>query len=172
MRRNFIGIGLCAVVGLALTTTAAFAADDRKDKVDLSGIPKVVMDTLKGKWPKAEIHKWTKEKEGDKVVYDIEFKVDGKNFEADIFENGIIENWEKAIEAKDLPKVVSEAVYKKYPKSTFKEVMEITEVNGKTEKLQGYEIVLETADKKSVEVTVSPEGKIMEDSTDKKEEKK
>ena len=53
-----------------------------------------------------------------------------------------------------------------------KEIMEVTEVKGKTEKLEGYEVNLETADKKEVEVTVAPDGKILEDSGDKKDEKK
>jgi hypothetical protein len=36
-------------------------------------------------------------------------------------------------------------------------------VKGKDEKLSAYEVVLETADKKEVEVRVSPEGRILED---------
>ena len=94
-------------------------AEEKKDKKDekKDEIPKKVMDALKAKFPKAEIRKWTKEKEGDKVVYDIEFKQDGKKFEADIFEDGTIHNWEREIQAKDLPKAVTDAVEKKYPKS-------------------------------------------------------
>ena len=80
--------------------------------------------------------------------------------------------FEKEFDAKDLPKAVTEAVEKKYPKSKFKEVMEITEVKDKKEVHGGFEIVLETADKKEVEVVVAINGKILEDSTDKKEEKK
>ena len=33
--------------------------------LELDKIPKVVMDALKARFPNAEIHKWTKEKEGD-----------------------------------------------------------------------------------------------------------
>ena len=47
--------------------------DKGKDKLDLDKIPKNVMDSLKAKFPKAKIHKWTKEKDGDNVVYDVEF---------------------------------------------------------------------------------------------------
>ncbi len=46
------------------------------------------------------------------------------------------------------------------------------EVQGKDEKLSAYEVVLVTADKKDVEVRVSPEGKILEGTGEKKEEKK
>ena len=158
-----------AVLVAAGSARAEDKKDDKKDE-----IPKKVMDALKAKFPKAEIRKWTKEKENDKVIYDIEFKQDGKNFEADIFEDGTYQNWEKQIEAKDLPKAVRDAVDKKYPKATLKEVMEINDVKDGKDSLHGYEIVLETADKKEVEVTVAPDGKILEDSSDekKKDEKK
>jgi uncharacterized membrane protein YkoI len=166
--RNLLGVGVCLVLGLVLTVTA----QDKKDVADLDKIPKAVMDGLKAKFPKPVITKWTMEKEGDKVVYDIEFTQEGRKCEADIYEDGTIHNFEKAIEAKDLPKAVTEAVEKKYPKATMKTIMEITEVKDKKEALEGYEIELVTADKKDVEVTVAPDGKILEDSTEKKEEKK
>lgn len=144
-------------------------ADDPKD---LEKIPKAVMDALKAKFPKAKIEKWSKEKEEGKVVYDIEFKQDGRKAEADIFEDGTIHNFEKQFDAKDLPKAVKDAVEKKYGKSKMKEVMEITEVKDKKEVHGGFEIVITTADNKEVELTVAKDGKILEDSTDKKDEKK
>ena len=131
-------------------------------------IPEVVMDGLKAKFPKAKIHKWTREKEGEIVVYDIEFEQFGLKFEADIKEDGAIHNWEKEIADRDLPEAVKKAVETKYPKSTIKEIMEITVVNNGKDALEGYEIVLETADKKEVEVTVAPDSKILEDSGEKK----
>jgi hypothetical protein len=161
----WLALGLCAIAVLPFAT-----AQDKKDKLDQ--IPKKVMDTLKTRFPKAEIQKWTKEKEGDIVVYDIEFKQGTQKFEADIKEDGSIHNWEKEIAAKDVPEAVRTAVEKKYPKAAWKEIMQITEVKNNKEMLEGYEIVLETADKKEVEVTVAPDGKILEDSTDEKKDKK
>jgi len=162
-------LSLAALAAIGLVSIAR--ADD--EPKDLDKIPKAVMDTLKGKFPGAKIRKWTKETENGKVVYDIEFtQKNGKKAEADIFENGTIENYEIEFDAKDLPKAVTEAVEKKYPKSKMKEVMEITEVKDGKESHGGFEIVLETAAKKDVEVTVSKEGKILEDSSEKKEEKK
>jgi len=153
---------------------AGFVFNGTASSADEKEIPKKVMDALKAKFPKAEIHKWTKEKEGDAVVYDIEFKENGRKCEADIKEDGTYVNYEREIAAKDLPKAVTDAVEKKYPKATMKEIMEIMEVKGKDDKLEGYEIVLVTADKKEVEVTIAPDGKVLEDSTEekKKEEKK
>jgi hypothetical protein len=176
-RFRWVAGGLFAAVlaGLLLAGSAVRAQDKKdkdKDKLDLHKIPKKVMDALKAKFPKAEIHKWTSAKEGDDIVYDIEFKQEGRKFEADIKENGTYINFEREIAAKDLPAAVKKAVEKLYPKSTLKDIMEIIEVKGKDEKLDGYEIVLDTAGKKEVEVTVAPDGKILEDSGAKKEEKK
>ena len=144
----------------------------QEEAVPPDKIPKAVMDALLAKFPKAKIDKCTKAKEGDDVVYDIEFKQEGRKCEADIKENGTYINYEKAIEAKDLPKAVRDAIEKRYPKATLKEIMEETEVKGKDEKLSAYEVVLVTADKKDVEVRVSPDGKILEDTGAKKPEEK
>lgn len=149
-------LGLCLLIG-----TALWGADE--EKVSSDKIPKAVMDALLSKFPKAKVDKCTKAKEGDDVVYDIEFKEGTRKCEADIKENGGYINFEKAIEAKDLPKAVKDAIEKKYPKFSLKETMEETEVTGKDEKLSAYEVVLETADKTEVEVRVSPQGEILED---------
>jgi hypothetical protein len=132
--------------------------------LELDKIPKVVMDALKARFPDAEIHKWSKEKEGDIVVYDIEFKQQDRKFEADIKEDGTIHNWEKEIAAEDLPEAVKKTAEEKYPNSTHKEIMEITAVKDGEDVLEGYEIVLETADKKEVEIAVAPDGRILEES--------
>jgi hypothetical protein len=139
---------------------------EKKAEVDLEldKIPQVVMNTLKAKFPKAEIHKWTKEKEGDIVIYDIELEQEGRKFEADIKENGSIHNWEKEITAEYLPEVVMKAVAAKYPQATIQEIMEITSVTEEKEALEAYEVVLKTVDEKEVEVAVAPDGKILEDS--------
>ena len=162
--RRLVWLAAPVAAGLML----AVAASQPEDKVDPDKIPKAVMDSLKAKFPKPEITKCTKEKEGGAVVYDIEFKQEGRNCEADIKENGIFINYEKAIAAKDLPKVVSDAIEKRYPKAALKEIMEETEVKGKDEKLSAYEVVLVTADKKEVEVRLSPDGKILEDTGEEK----
>jgi Putative beta-lactamase-inhibitor-like, PepSY-like len=144
----------------------------QEEAVPPDKIPKAVMDALVAKFPKAKIDKCTKAKEGDDVVYDIEFKQEERKCEADIKENGTYVNYEVAIAEKDLPKAVREAIDKKYPKATLKEIMEEKEVKGAEEKLSAYEVVLVTAEKKDVEVRVSPEGKILEDTGEKKDENK
>ncbi len=154
--------GAAAIAALLLALPATHAQE--QDKLELDKIPKTVMDALKAKFPQAEIRKCTKEKEGDIIVYDIEFTQNEQKLEADIKEDGTIHNWEKQITAKQCPKAVKRAAKKAYPKSTFKEIMEITAVTDGKDALEGYEIVLETADKKVLELMLAPDGKIVEES--------
>jgi hypothetical protein len=172
-RLNWLANGslVAVLVALFLIGSQARGQEKAKDKLDLDKIPKAVMDALKSKFPKAEIHKWTKAKEGDDVVYDIEFKENGRKCEADIKENGTYINYEKEIAAKDLTEAVRKTLDKRYPKATLKEIMEITDVKGKNETLEGYEIVLEAVDKKEQEITIAPDGKVLEDTGEKKEDK-
>jgi len=165
-----VGGLLSALVAVLLLAQPAAHAQD-KGKLGLDKIPEKVMDALKAKFPKAKIQKWAKEKEGDIVIYDVEMKQEGRKFEADIKEDGTIHNWEKEIAAKDLPKAARKAVRARYPKATIKEIMEITAVNDGKDTLEGYEIVLKTAEKKGVEVTVAPDGRILEDSGEKRHAK-
>src|SRR5437588_734837 len=145
MRQSVVLFGAFAL--FVLIGTRAVRAQE--EAVPLDKIPKAVMDALLSKFPKAKIDKCTKAKEGDAIVYDIEFKQpNGRKGEADIKENGTYINYEKEIDAKDLPKAVRDAIEKKYPKSTLKEIMEETEVKGKDEKLSAYEVILVTTEKK------------------------
>jgi len=154
------------LAGLLLVWPVAQAQE--KDRSDTNQIPKLVMDGLKAKFPKAEIVKWTKEKEGNLFVYDFEFTQGGQKFETDIKEDGTVHNWEKAIPARNLPAAVRLAVGKKYPGASMKEIMEVTAVRNGKDELEGYEVVLMTRGKKDVEVTVAPDGRILEDSSKKK----
>ncbi len=158
---------LCIVlVGLLLAGSYALA--QTKVKPDTSKIPKKVMEALKGKFPKAEVQQWTQEKEGGTVVHDIEFTQEGWKFEADIKEDGTIHNWERQITPSELPATVRKAVENKYPKAAVQEVMFITAVKDGKDTTEGYEIVLKTAGGKTVEVTVAPDGKVLEDSGERK----
>jgi hypothetical protein len=127
-------------------------------------IPPIVMNTLKARFPRAEIREWSRETEGDVVLYDIEFEQAGQKFEADIKEDGTIHNWEEEVAATALPAAVRNAVEAAYPRSTLKEIMAITAVVDGAEALEGYEVVLETVDAMEAEVTVAPSGIILEDS--------
>jgi Putative beta-lactamase-inhibitor-like, PepSY-like len=155
----------CVALSFVLGTRRVQA---QEEAVPQDKIPKAVMTALLTRFPKARVDTCTRAKEGNDIVYDIEFKQDGRKGEADIKENGAYINYEKAIDAKDLPKRVRDAINSRYPKAVLNEVMEETEVTGQDEKLSAYEVVLLTVDRKEVEVRVSPDGKILEDTGAKK----
>ena len=159
MRLSLVLVGAFVLFMFSGTGTAR----SQEEGVALDKIPKAVMEALLTKFPKAKIDKCTKAKEGDDIVYDIEFKQESRKCEADIKENGAFINYELAIEAKDLTKAARDAIERRYPKAKFKETMEETEVNGQDQKISAYEVVLLTADNKEAEVRVSPDGKILED---------
>ncbi len=157
---------LAAIILFSLLLGCQQAGEEREsvDESQTNVIPAVVLDALKARFPEAEISKWTREEEGDLVVYDIEFEQAGRGFEADIKEDGAIHNWEKGIQAEDLPEAVKKSVEERYSQSTITQVMEISAVQDGKDVLEGYEIVVETADKNALELTVAPEGAILEDS--------
>jgi hypothetical protein len=167
MRQFVVPLGILVLVVFIGTVVRA-----KEEPVPVDKIPKAVMDALLEKFPKAKIDKCTRAKEGDDIVYDIEFTQEGRKCEADITEKGTYINYEKAIGANDLPRAVRVAIEKRYPKATLTEVMEETEVKGQSEKLSAYEVVLTTSDQKDVEVRLSPSGRILEDTGAKKPEEK
>ena len=163
--RSMVGMAsLFVVAGTLLTPRSAGAQEREGPNVDV--IPKAVMDALKAKFPQARIQVWTMEQEGGLVLYDIEFTQQGRKFEADVIADGTIHNWEREIVAEDLPEAVTATVEHRYAGSTMKEIMAITAVDEGDEALEGYEIVLDTADGTEVEITVAPDGAVLEDSSD------
>jgi hypothetical protein len=166
MRRLVIGtlgLALLALVGLA----AVWADEGKEEKVALDKLPKAVTDAVKAKFEGAELVSASKEKEDGKELYEVAIKHKGHNIDVTLTPEGKIVSVEKEIDAKDLPKAVSEALDSKYAKATIKKTEEVTE-GGKVV----YEVLLVTAEKKTLEVVFDPAGKVVkEEKKEKKEEK-
>jgi hypothetical protein len=137
-----------------------------EEKVPLEKVPKEVMDAVKKKFPDAKIVGAEKEVEGGKTYFEVAIKNKEQNIEVILTPEGKITAVEAEISAKDLPKDVTAALDKKYPKAVIKKVEEIT----KDDKVS-YEVMLATADKKTLEVTFDPKGKILEEEKKEKEGK-
>jgi uncharacterized membrane protein YkoI len=165
MRRVLLG-AVMALSLVVLTAVGVKFAVGQAEKVEADKLPKAVLDVFKARFPGAKFSSITKETEGGKVIYDLEFTHNDRKIEMDLYEDGKIINIERAIATKDLPAAALKAVEAKYPKATIKEVMEIKEVKDKDEVLEGYEVVLESADKKAVELMVTAEGKVLEEEVD------
>jgi hypothetical protein len=132
------------------------------EKVELDKIPEKVMATLKTKFPGAKITTATKATENNEVIYDIEMTKDGKKCECDLKADGTIVNFEHELAVKDLPAAVVKAVKDKHPNCTLKESMTTYVIKDGKDVIDGYEVLIDTADKKEVELTVSPDGSKIE----------
>jgi uncharacterized membrane protein YkoI len=158
MQKRFGWLGAITIVGLVLAATAAGAVEE---KFPLDKLPKPVVDALKARFPGAELTGAEKEKDGDKIIYDVELTHKGEHYEVAVTPEGEITTFERQIAAKDLPEAVTKTLEAKYPKATYKMIEEVYKVKGKDEKLEYYEVAVVTADKKKVEVLVAPDGKIV-----------
>jgi len=147
------------VASLALISML-IAAAGAQEKVDADKLPQKVKDSLKARFPGYMVTQATKELENGQVIYDIEMTVAGKKHEMDCKEDGTIVDIQNEIDAKDLPAAALNAIKAKYPGSTIKEVGEILVVKDKKETRDHFEVIIETADKKEMELTVSLDGKI------------
>jgi uncharacterized membrane protein YkoI len=125
------------------------------------------MAAIKARFPGAKIDKASKETTGSKVVYDIELTLKGRKYEMDILEDGTVLEVEKQVDFKDLPEAVRKGLKAKFPRAKFKVIMEVNLVKDKKEKPDHYEVTLETADKKEIEVTISLDGKTIKGGGDK-----
>jgi hypothetical protein len=156
---------LCCLFAVAAVGLVARAQAD-EEKIDLSKLPKGVVEVCKKRFPNAKIEGAAQEKEDGKTVYEVTLKENGKNIDVTFSSDGVMALIEKEVDAKDVPKAVTEAVESKYPKATWKMIEEVIKVANGKEALDYYEFHGTTADKKGIELEVAPDGKI------KKEEKK
>jgi hypothetical protein len=144
-----------------VTVTGLVLADE--EKVPLDKLPQAVKAAAKKRFPDGELLGGAKETEEGKTVYEVTVRSKGHKIDVDVTPEGNITGIEKEIDAKDMPKAVSEGLDLKYPGSTIKRVEEVIKVSDGKESLQYYEVLLETPAKKKFEVLVSPEGKIVKE---------
>jgi uncharacterized membrane protein YkoI len=149
----------------ALNLTAAFAllsvlslAATAQEKIEADKLPPKVKDSLKARFPGYTVTQATKELENGQVVYDVEMTIGGKKTEMDCKEDGTVIDIQIEVDAKELPPAGVSAIKAKYPGSTIKEVGEILVVKDKKETRDHFEVMIETADKKEMEVTVKLDG--------------
>jgi uncharacterized membrane protein YkoI len=120
---------------------------------------------VKSKFPAGELTAAEKETKEGKTTYEITLKNKGKNIDVALTSEGKIKQIETTLAIADLPKPVARAIEAKYPAATVKKAEEILEYKGE-EETKKYEVVVATDDKKSLEVVLSPEGKILETEKD------
>jgi len=154
------------VTGLVLLLLGSSVQAD-EHKIPLSQVPKAAIDTVKLKFPLAELREAVKSVEDNETTFEISLLNAGKHITVSLNDQGEIEEIETEIAVSALPKPVTDAIAGKYPKATLKKAEEVVEIeDGKEEK--AYEVEVVTAAGKSVEVKVDASGKIEEDEEDDK----
>ena len=171
MRAFLWCLAVVAISGMAFVSQVG-AEEEKEEAVALDKLPKAVTDAVKKMFPKAELVKATKEAEGKEIEYEVTVKEKGKNIDITVDEDGKIEGLEKEIDLKDLPQAVTESLAKSHPKDVQKSAEAVYEIEDGKEELEYYEVQLETADKKKIEVKIKADGKIVPVKKDKKDEDK
>lgn len=153
--------GLCGLAFLMACLTNSAGAEEEEAVKDL---PMAVVDAIKARFPKGEIEEVEKEEEDGKTVYEIEVEIESDDGESEhtltLTPEGKILEIEKEIAAKSLPKAVADALAAMYPKATYRRIEEVVKIENGVEQVDAYEVLLTTADKKKIEASVRPNGKI------------
>ncbi len=161
--RSVLRSAIVVAMGMATGMAGNAWAEENEVSVAVDKLPQAVVEAVKKHFPTAVIESATTEKDDDEVLFEVKFKVDGQLTEVTLGENGEIEEIERTVEMKAVPPAVLELVAKKYPKSTPQSVEAVYEMEDGKEELEYYEVQIETADKKTVEVKVKYEVEILDD---------
>ena len=149
-------------VGAAVLGCAFVAVARADTPVPLDKVPDAVKKAVSTRFPGAEMVKASKEMEEGKELYEVAIKTNGQRLDVTATPDGTLTGIEKVIDAKDLPRAVTDALNEKYPRADLKKVEEVIKVADGKETLDVYEVLLVTADNKKYEVSFLPNGTVKE----------
>lgn len=156
--RRFLQLPIIiTTIGVLLWASTAQADEEN---IPIDKLPKAVVDAVKAKYADAKLVGAEKETKGDKTFYEVVIKNKDQTIELVLTPEGKIVEIEQPIAPKDLPKAVTDAIEKKYPKATVKSVEEITKEDKKT-----YGVLLENElmigkEKQKVQLQLTANGQI------------
>jgi uncharacterized membrane protein YkoI len=151
-----------AVLGLVVGFSFASSATKAQEaEIPLDQVPKGVMDSAKAKFPGAKFREASKETEDGKTVFELALTHDGKTMDVTFQENGTLVLVETEVSENDLPAVVLQAVKGKYPGAKIDLVESVKKGPELKKEADYYEFHIATKDKKSIEVEVDSQGKIL-----------
>lgn len=147
---------LVALFAAGLVAIATARADE--EPVAIDKLPKAVVAAVEKRFPKVMMTEASKETVGDKVVFEVSLKKDGKNIDVTLTEAGAITLIEQELAFKDLPKAVAKTFGEKYANAKYEIIESVTKVADGKETLEYYESTLVSGGKKW-EVEILPDGK-------------
>ena len=147
------------------TLTAALAVFSVMTLKIEAEVPEAVEKAIKAEYPDAKIGEAEEEKEDGKMIYEVEFTVGKKEYEASITPEGKILEIESEIKVTEIPAIVKKAIMAKYEGATLKEAEELI----KEKKVASYEVKLVTKEEKTMEVVFDAKGKFVKEEEEKEE---
>ena len=141
-----------------LLSAWALAAEGKEDEIPLDKVPKPVVAAVKKKFPEAKLQGAAKQTDDDHTFYEVLIKHKGHEIYVVCEPEGKIVEIDREITLKDLPKPVSEALKKQFPKATIVSIEEVTEDDEIT-----YAVILKPQKKKTLHVLFDPKGKVLEE---------
>ena len=129
-------------------------------------VPEAAKTALAKKFPTAQTVKWGEEKEGKPavVVYEAEFKLNGKDASANFNAKGEWQETELTLAKTDVPAEVLKTIESQFAGYKTGEMVSVDTPKGKS-----FEFLL-SKDKAKIEVVIDPQGKVIK-KADVKEEK-
>lgn len=161
MSRARTCVGVATV--LLLFAGSAFGEEQQ---IKVEQVPAKALETVKARFKGASLTNAAKETENGELVYEVTVKLNGKTSDVTVSPAGELQMIETLLDAKALPPAAAKALEAKYPKASWRSVEEIVEVHGGRESLSVYEVLLRTADNRTVEVKVAPDGTSVTESSD------
>lgn len=161
-----------AILSLGVFVLGGIVVRADEETIAVKDLPKAVTAAVQAKFPKGKLTSASKEEEDGKTVYEVALEDNGTKVDVAVSAKGKILEIEKAIATTSLPPAVLAAIQAKYPKAKVKAAEEVAEFE-EGEEDEGpetfYEVDLSIAGKPSLEVKVSPKGKIIEEEDDEEE---
>ena len=151
-----------AVLALVVVLTACA----KEKPVAPDALPAPVAGAIQARFPGSKVIEASREKEKDKLLYDVELEHQGRRLEVEIDPNGGIVQIEAPIALHELPAEAARALEQRYPNEQVREVEQKTEVVDGQDKVVSYEVRLVTSEKKALEVEVTPDGRILAEEPD------
>jgi hypothetical protein len=148
---------------LCLLALAGLAAPALGGNVPLREVPKPVLDAVRARFKDARITGADREREGGTWVYEVSIKHQGRNIDVTLTPEGAILLIKTEVAATDLPEPAARALAANYPGATYRAVEEVITVQGGREELAYYEIELVTARRRTLDVRVSVDGRILKE---------
>lgn len=163
-----LSFGLFSIATLAQPTTPSptptpTPTDDVK--IPVKDLPKAVVDAIHSRLPGAEMVWAEKDTDLGLIVYEVGLRDKDRVTEVHLSPEGKFTRIESDMPVSALPKIVADAVKAAHPKATVVKAEECIRFTAATE-IKYYEVDLTTETRQTLELKLTPEGKVFKTETD------